>query len=74
MTPLVIVNGNLTAQHYIDDIQRPTDFFKHGQVASYSKDLKEDCYIFSQLFISCQSRQYDLKISFSIRTSQPLPP
>jgi len=39
-------------------------FFKQEEissgVSSKERTLKEDCHLFSQLFISCQSRQYDL--------------
>jgi len=39
-------------------------FFKQEEISSTAnskeKTLKEDCHLFSQLFISCQSRQCDL--------------
>ena len=41
-------------------------FFKHEQTASHSKKevLKNDCQLFSRLFISCQTRQCDLQEFF----------
>lgn len=41
-------------------------FFKHEQTASNSKEkvLKDDCQLFSRLFISCQTRQCDLQEFF----------
>ena len=41
-------------------------FFKHEQAASSSKEkvLKDDCHLFSRLFISCQNRQCDLQEFF----------
>ena len=49
-------------------------FFRHEQAASSSKKkvLKDDCQLFSRLFISCQTRQCD-KNSSSMRISPPLP-
>ena len=42
-------------------------FFKHEKVASSSKEkvMKEDCQLFSRLFISCQVRQCDLQEFFT---------
>ena len=41
-------------------------FFKHEQTASNSKEkvLKDDCQLFSRLFISCQTRECDLQEFF----------
>ena len=49
-------------------------FFRHKQAASSSKEkvLKDDCQLFSGLFISCQTRQCDKNYS-SMRISPPLP-
>ena len=49
-------------------------FFKQGPAASNPKQktLKEDCRLFSQLFISCQSRKCDLQEFFK-HESQPVP-
>lgn len=51
------------------------DFFKHDQVAKEPKQktLREDCHLFSRLFISCQSRQCDL-MEFFKHENQPFPP
>ena len=48
-------------------------FFKQGPAASNPKQktLKEDCHLFSQLFI-CQSRKCDLQEFFK-RENQPVP-
>ena len=49
-------------------------FFKHGPAASNPKQktLKEDCHLFSHLFISCQSRKCDLQEFFK-HENQPVP-
>ena len=49
-------------------------FFKQGPAASNPKQktLKEDCRLFSQLFISCQSRKCDLQEFFK-HENQPVP-
>ena len=44
-----------------------TDFFKQeerNQVQPKQKALKEDCRLFSRLFISCQTRECDLNVFF----------
>ncbi len=48
-------------------------YFRQEHVASSSKDkeLKENCQLFSRLFISCQSRQCDLE-EFFMYENQPL--
>ena len=50
------------------------NFFKQQCVATDTKHkaLKEDCNLFSQLFISCQSRQCDLREFFKYE-NQPFP-
>ena len=50
------------------------NFFKQECVAidNKHKALKEDCHLFSQLFISCQSRQCDLCEFFKYE-NQPIP-
>ena len=50
------------------------NFFKQQCVATDTKHkaLKEDCNLFSQLFISCQSRQCDLREFFKYE-KQPFP-
>ena len=49
-------------------------FFKHEQAASSSKEkvLKDNCQLFSRLFISCQTRQCDLQVFFK-HENQPTP-
>ena len=49
-------------------------FFKQGPAASNPKQktLKEDCCLFSQLFISCQSRKCNLQEFFK-HENQPVP-
>ena len=49
-------------------------FFRHEQAASSSKEkvLKDNCQWFSQLFISCQTRQCDLQEFFK-HANQPTP-
>ena len=51
-------------------------FFKHEQAASSSKEkvLKDDCHLFSRLFISCKTDSVTCKNSSSMRTSQHLHP
>jgi len=52
-----------------------TNFFHHGSPSvncSKEKVLKEDCQLFSKLFISCQSRECDLKEFFK-HENQPFP-
>ena len=50
------------------------NFFKQQYVATNTKHkaLKEDCNLFSRLFISCQSRQCDLREFFKYE-NQPFP-
>ncbi|KAJ8405639.1 hypothetical protein AAFF_G00316190 [Aldrovandia affinis] len=53
------------------------DFFRQVPASvdsSKQKVLKEDCQLFSKLFISCQSRECDLKEFFVMRTSHILLP
>ena len=49
-------------------------FFRHEQAASSSKEkvLKDNCQLFSRLFISCQTRQCDLQEFFK-HENQPTP-
>lgn len=56
--------GECTFYHPIKKTK--ASFFKHEQAASSSKEkvLKDDCQLFSRLFISCQSRQCDLQEFF----------
>ena len=46
--------------------KNPVSFFKQVQAEGISKakDLKDDCQLFSRLFISCQNRQCDLQEFF----------
>ena len=50
------------------------DFFRQEPAPSNPKGkvLKEDCHLFSQLFISCQSRECDLH-EFFRHENQPFP-
>ena len=59
-------------EHGEESVYKPikrtkTDFFKQeerNQVQPKQKALKEDCRLFSRLFISCQTRECDLNVFF----------
>ena len=50
------------------------DFFKQEKLCTIAKEkvLKEDCQLFSKLFISCQNRECDLH-EFFRHENQPFP-
>lgn len=52
--------------HSTNQSGRTRFFFKHEQTASSSKEkvLKDNCQLFSRLFISCHNRQTDLQEFF----------
>ena len=71
--------GKQKFNSFMDDLQKEGEstfydpikkskasFFKHDPVTSSSKEkvLKDDCHLFSRLFISCQNRQCDLQEFF----------
>ncbi|KAK5611604.1 hypothetical protein CRENBAI_014387 [Crenichthys baileyi] len=54
--------GNNPALSYEPIKKNRTDFFMQGSTSmepSMQKLLKEDCWLFTKLFISCQSKKYD---------------
>ena len=69
------LNGLANKDQFYQPIKKNrTDFFKQQAVSGDKKQrvLKEDCRLFSQLFISCQCRECDLQ-EFFRHENQPFP-